>query len=77
MTSSTGGVSRDVITLSRDAYGYVAVYTCNVGSVFVEGGHVRTSVCTDGQWRPASVAGCHGNQRAYLVTVYQNIRNFC
>jgi len=26
-----------VITLNRDAYGYIAVYTCDIGSVFTEG----------------------------------------
>jgi len=29
--------------------------------VFTEGGRVRTAVCTDGQWKPASVADCRGH----------------
>ena len=56
------GVSDDVITVSRDLYGYFALYTCITGSVFTEGGTVRTLVCTDGNWLPDSVPGCHGNR---------------
>ena len=67
VTSSSGGVFRDVITLSRDVYGYMAVYTCDIGSVFTEGGYARTSVCTEGQWTPDSLPGCHGNRVDYIA----------
>jgi len=50
-----------IMAVSRDVYGYIAVYSCVVGNVFTEGGHVRTALCTDGHWIPATVHGCHGN----------------
>ena len=67
MRHVTWGFPYDVITLSVDVYGYIAVYSCDVGSIFIEGGHTRTSVCTEGHWIPASVPGCHGNHTVYIV----------
>ena len=58
-------VTRVTVTMSWVWHGHC--HRCDVGSVFTEGGHVRTSVCTDGQWQPASVAACLGNQLAHLI----------
>jgi len=58
-------------------YGYIAVYSCNVGSIFVEGGRVRTSVCTDGQWTPADVPGCQGNRDANYVSKISSSLELC
>ena len=48
MTSTRDGnqFPDDVITLSRDLYGYFAVYTCVIGSVFTEGGYASQLVPT-------------------------------
>jgi len=40
-----------------------------MSGVFTEGGTVRTSVCTDGNWLPDSVPGCRGNHAVYCNIV--------
>jgi len=45
--------------LRWDRYGTIAVYTCPVGYIFIEGGTTRTLGCNTGQW-PDLLPVCHG-----------------
>ena len=39
-----------IVSLYKDSYGVVAIYTCQSGYFFAEGGTVRTVLCKNAEW---------------------------
>ena len=52
-------VSNAVAYIHQDAYGTIAVYMCNNGYYFVEGGNTRTILCIGGEWNQRT-SDCRG-----------------